>query len=71
MGNSTKINNGKGKLPLNTKILIAILAVLVVGIGAAFAAPAIKENREQAQREAAAEALFGKKQVQEWKRLTK
>lgn len=71
MKNNTKINNGKGKLPLNTKILIAILAVLVVGIGAAFAAPAIKESREQAQRVQAAKQLFGKKQVEAWKKMSR
>lgn len=70
--NTTNIDGGKGnKMPINTKILIAILAVLVIGVGYALAAPSIKESREQTQREQAAEQLFGKKQVEAWKKMSK
>ncbi len=62
MQESTNNNTGKGKMPINTKILVAILAVLVVGIGAVLAAPSIREAKQQADRKAAVEELFGKQQ---------
>ena len=62
---------GKGKMPINTKILIAILAVLVIGGGYTLAAPSLKEAQQQKQQKQAAEALFGKKQIQEWENMTK
>ena len=67
--NTIKI--GKGKMPINTKILIAILAVRVIGVGAALAAPSIREAKQQADQKAAKEELFGKKQVRDWENAVK
>lgn len=70
--NTTNIDGVKGKisklnkLPLNTKLLIGILGILIIGGGIALAAPSIKEAQQQKQQREAAEALFGKKQVQQW-----
>ena len=62
--NTNKI--GKGKMPVNTKILIAILAVLAIGVGAALAAPSIREAKQQADQRAAVEELFGKDLVKQF-----
>ena len=48
--------NGKGKMALNTKLLIGILAVAVIGFGAVVAMPTIERVRQRA----AAEEFFGK-----------
>lgn len=68
-------NTGKGKiarlkaLPLNTKLLIGLLAVAIFGVATVVAMPSIKEAREASQRREAAEHLFGKKYVEEVERL--
>lgn len=73
-----KIENTKGKtgkiarlksLPLNTKLLIGLLAVAIFGVATVVAMPSIREAREASQRREAAEHLFGKKYVEEMERL--
>ena len=49
-------NAGKGKMALNTKLLIGILAVAIIGVGAVVAMPSIERVRQRA----AAEEFFGK-----------
>lgn len=51
-----KITGKFQKLPLNSKLLIALLAVSVLGIGVAVATPSIEKSRQRA----AAEVMYGK-----------